>query len=66
MLPETFLIHKKYSYNLYILSDERLIFFRKNGDEIDVDTFFNYYNWILYKLGELNRFIKTLNPQDHE
>ena len=59
MLPETFLIHKKYSYNLYVLSDERLIFFRKNGDEIDVDTFFNYYNWILYKFCELKPIYKN-------
>ena len=53
MLSETFTVYSKYSYNLFILSNERLIFFRKNGDYLDYDQFFSYYNWIIYKHSQL-------------
>ena len=43
MLSETFTVYSKYSYNLFILSNERLIFFRKNGDELNYEHFFDYY-----------------------
>ena len=53
MLSETFTVYSKYSYNLFILSNERLIFFRKNGDFLDYEQFFDYYNWIIYKHSQL-------------
>ena len=53
MLSETLTVYSKYSYNLFILSNERLIFFRKNGDYLDYDQFFSYYNWIIYKHSQL-------------
>ena len=53
MLSVTFTIYQKYTYNLFILSNERLIFFRKNGDYLDYDQFFSYYNWIIYKHSQL-------------
>ena len=39
MLSETLTVYSKYSYNLFILSNERLIFFRKNGDELNYEQF---------------------------
>ena len=39
MLSETFTVYTKYSYNLFILSNERLIVFRKNGDELNYEQF---------------------------
>ena len=53
MLSETLTVYSKYSYNLFILSNERLIFFRKNGDYLDYDQFFSYYNWVIYKHSQL-------------
>ena len=53
MLPETLTVYSKYTYNLYLLSNERLIFFRKNGDELDYEQFFDYYEWIIYKHSQL-------------
>jgi hypothetical protein len=49
MLPETLSIYQKYSYFLHILSDERFLLFRKNRNEIDCDSFFDYYNFVIYK-----------------
>ena len=59
MLSETFTVYSKYSYNLFILSNERLIFFRKNGDYLDYDQFFDYYNWVIYKHSQLRPFYKN-------
>ena len=53
MLSETLTVYSKYSYNLFIVSNERLIFFRKNGDYLDYDQFFSYYNCIIYKHSQL-------------
>ena len=53
MLSETLTVYSKYSYNLFILSNERLIFFRRKGDELDYDQFFDYYNWVIYKHSQL-------------
>ena len=59
MLSETFTVYSKYSYNLFILSNERLIFFRKNGDELNYEQFFDYYEWIIYKHSQLKHIYRN-------
>ena len=59
MLSETFTVYSKYSYNLFILSNERLIFFRKNGDEFNYEQIFSYYEWIIYKHSQLKHIYRN-------
>ena len=59
MLSETLTVYSKYSYNLFILSNERLIFFRKNGDELNYEQFFSYYEWIIYKHSQLKHIYRN-------
>ena len=45
MKPETYNLYSKYIYFLKLVSDERLTLFLKNEQEIDFESFFDYYNY---------------------
>ena len=48
MTPETIDLYSKYRYFMFVLSNERLQLFLKDENELDFDTFFDYYNMVLF------------------
>ena len=49
MLKETAQIYSKYQFFLCLLSNERLMLFQKNENDLDFELFFDNYNWVIYK-----------------
>ena len=47
MKDDTLNVYSKYRYFLHLLSNERLMLFRKNKDELDFDNFFDLYNHVI-------------------
>ncbi len=66
MLPETMDLYSKYRYFLYLLSNERLMLFHKNKHELDYESFFDQYNWVIYKHWVLKGLYKILNQGEHK
>ena len=53
MLPETVDLYSKYIYFLHLLSNERLMLFKKSENELDYESFFDQYNFVIYKHTQL-------------
>ena len=66
MLAETSQLYSKYRWFLYLLSNERLMLFRKTEHELNYDNFFQQYNWVIlmhWELKPLYRNFKSRRSQ---
>ena len=61
MKPETLNIYSKYSYFLFVLSNERNDIFYKSYTEIDYEKFFTLYNEVIAWHWEIKPLWKKYN-----
>ena len=63
MLPETVDLYAKYRFFLYLLSNERLMLFHKNKNELDYENFFDLYNWVIHKHWQIKPLYKIFRTR---